>query len=76
MSKSESNFCSAFHPSKFTHTAVSIEHTHTHTHTPWTHTRRSGQTFFLRVGALLRWISVMEKESGREYCSFTQTHDI
>ncbi len=62
------NLCSAFHPSKYTHTHThththSTEHTHTHTHThrehtPWTHTRSSGQPFFLRsswgFGALFK----------------------
>ncbi len=35
------NLCSAFNPSKCTHTAVRSEQTHT----PWTHTRSSGQPF-------------------------------
>ncbi len=37
------NLCSAFNPSKCTHTAVRSEHTHTHT--PWTHTQSSGQPY-------------------------------
>ncbi len=53
------NLCSAFNPSKCTHTAVN-------THTPWTHTRSSGQPFMLRrlgsswgFGALLKDTSVV-----------------
>ncbi len=53
------NSCSAFNPSKCTHTAV-------HTHTPWTHTRSSGQPFMLwcpgsswGFGALLKGTSVV-----------------
>ncbi len=53
------NLCSAFNPSKCTHTAVN-------THTPWTHTRSSGQPFMLRrpgsswgFGVLLKGTSVV-----------------
>ncbi len=53
------NLCSAFNPSKCTHTAVN-------THTPWTHTRSSGQPFMLwrpgsiwGFGALLKGTSVV-----------------
>ncbi len=58
------NLCSAFNPSKCTHTAVSSEQTHTHTHTLWTHTWFSGQPFMLRrpgssweFGALLKGLT-------------------
>ncbi len=39
------NLCSAFNPSKCTHTVVNT-HTHTHTHTLWRHTRSSGQPYW------------------------------
>ncbi len=54
------NLCSAFNPSKCTHTAVN-----THTHTLWTHTQSSGQPMLRRpgsswgFGALLKGTSVM-----------------
>ncbi len=38
------NLCSAFNPSKCTHTAVN-------THTPWTHTRSSGQPMLQHPGS-------------------------
>ncbi len=63
------NLCSAFIPSKCTHTAVN-KHTHTHTHTHkythtlWKHIRSSGQPFMLwgsswGFSALLKGTSVM-----------------
>ncbi len=42
------NLCSAFNPSKCTHT---VANTHTHTHTLWTHTRSSGQPMLWHPGS-------------------------
>ncbi len=60
------NSCSAFNPSKCTHTVVNTHTPWTHTHTPWTHTPSSGQPFMLRrpgsswgFGALLKGTSVV-----------------
>ncbi len=61
------NLCSAFHPSKCTHTAVSSEQTHAHSHS-------SGQPFLLRClgsswgfGALLKGLTSVVVLKVEEY---------
>ncbi len=49
------NLCSAFNPSKCTHTHSSEKWTHTHTHTLWTHTRSSGQSVLRLPGSSWRF---------------------